>query len=167
MRGSEVAPFALQVFHNQAAMAMLRRGFAAKQHGRHAKEAAIDPIFDAPLGHQRKKTLLVVGPGSFFLLVGVQQLLRGRQERLMDVVGGTDLLKKELQVVALAEAGELRDVVQSDIDQSLDSISLEDSEELGGRLLGKTDRKDFHASSGVLSYRSGCTSSFGPTSASV
>ena len=41
------------------------------------------------------------------------------------------------------EAERVRDAIQSDIDQSPDSVSLEESEELGGGFLRKTDRIDF------------------------
>src|SRR5207248_110213 len=60
-----------------------------------------------------------------------------------------------------------RDVVQSDIDQSSDSIGAEDAEELSGVFLGKTDRKDFHVVSSTGSNKVGCTNAASCRAASL
>ena len=64
---------------------MLGCGFAAEQHGGYIKSTAGDAFFDAPLAHEREKTLLVDFPATFLLLVCVEYVL-GRGEQWLVLV---------------------------------------------------------------------------------
>src|SRR5579862_7324795 len=146
MHGAHIAPVLPQIFEHQAPVAVLRRRLTAQQHRRHSEEAPVDALLHAPLGQQRQKAALVRLPTAVALLVGVEELRRGREQRLMVVVRIADRAQKVHQVVALGEPRELRRVVQAHVYQSSDANSSERLEELLGGLLGETDRIDFHSS---------------------
>ena len=119
-----VAPFLLQVLGHQPAMAMLGRGLAAQQAApRH--QILIDRFLDATHGHEGQERLFINRPVAVVLLVGIENVLRGRQFRQVDVIEIADLAKKELQIVLLGEAGKLRNVVQPHVDQAQEAGLLE------------------------------------------
>lgn len=140
-------------------MTMFRRGFAAEQDRRHREQVAVERLLDFPVGDQGHEIALVLLPAPLLFLVGVEHLLRRGEERLVHVIGATQFAQEVLQIFALGEAGQLRDVVQPDVNQALDSVATEDSEELGGSLLRETDRKDFHGFIPGMSNSKGCSSS--------
>src|SRR5262249_29257495 len=78
------------------------------------------------------------------LLVAVEHLLRRRQQRFVAIVGAAELIEEEGQVLSLGEAGELRDIIQADVDQPLDPGAPQGPEEFQGRLPAETDRIDVH-----------------------
>ena len=69
----------------------------------------------------------------------VDQVLGRRQLRQMQVLDATNRPEKELQVVLLRETCELGDVVEPDVDDSLDTGSSQKPEELFGGLLCEPD----------------------------
>jgi len=151
MHDPRVGPLPGKILRYQPAMTMLRRGLAAEQDRRHLEQPPIDCLLHLPLGEQGHKARRVFFPGDRLLFVGVEDLLAGREFRLMTILGLTDLPEEVLQIVALGESRKLRGVTQPHVDYPSDPGSLEDSEELGGAFLGKTDRVDFHASGSSMS----------------
>ena len=122
-------------------MALTRLRLAAKQAGV-VEMPRVDVFGDGPLVQQRNEPPLVLFPSQRFLLVGVEDVARGRQLGVVLVVDVRDDVQKILQVAAFGEAGQLRDVVQPHVDQTLDAGFRERGEELLGRLAGETDRKE-------------------------
>ncbi len=137
----------LDVFGDQSAVTMLGRRFAAKQDRPAGEKARGDSLFDFSFGHQRQELSLVITPVALFLLVGVQHVLSGREQRLVNVIGAAEFTQKKFEIVPFGESRQLRDIVQSDINKSGDSVSSENSEEFAGGFLRKTDRIDFHSGS--------------------
>ena len=115
MDDAQVAPFGLEIFEDETAVAMIGTGFTTEQHDWHGKEARADTLFDLALGHQRQKASLVVLPASLALPVGVEHDLCGREQWLVDVLGAAELAEEVCQIIALGEAGELRRIVQANI----------------------------------------------------
>src|SRR5262249_3987804 len=130
---------------------------AAQQDAGDGEQRPVHLLLDLAFRHQVEELLLVILPAPFRLLVGIEHLPRRGQQRLVHVVGVAHLAQEERQVVALGEAGKLRHVVQSHVDESSNAVSSEDAEELGGVFLGETDRKDFHGESSGTSNRDPCT----------
>src|SRR5437879_1959016 len=93
--------------------------------------------------------------------VVAEQFLGGGKQRLVYVLGGADLAQEVGQIVALGETGELRDVVQTYVDQARDAGVLQPSEELGRGFARKTDRTDLHVSSTGELKRASCPSCAG------
>ena len=107
-----ITPLPLEIFEHQAAVAMLSRRLATQQNSRRGEELWMHVIFDAPLRHQRKKALFVGVPAAFALAISVQQFLRRRQKRLVQILHVADGAQKIGEIVALREPGKLRRVVQ-------------------------------------------------------
>lgn len=96
-------------------MTVLGGGLAAEQHGGDVEEAAVEPFFDFALAHEGQEAPLVLLPIALALPVLIKKVLRGGEQWLVQVVGGAQLAQEVGEVVALGEAGELRDVVEADI----------------------------------------------------
>src|SRR5262249_29207407 len=80
----------------------------------------------------------------------------------MNVIGAANLAQEELQILSFRETRQLRNIVQSHIDESLNSIAPEESEELRGVFLRETDRKDLHGDSSAGSNKVRCTNVASP-----
>ena len=107
MDDTQAAPFGLEVFEDETAVAVVGSGFATEQHGRHGKKVGADALLDLALGHERQEAPLVVFPASPALLIGIEQLLRGGEQRLVEVFGAAELAEEVREVVALGETGKL------------------------------------------------------------
>ena len=107
-----ITPLSLEIFEHQAAVAMLSRRLATQQNSRRGEELWMHVIFDAPLRHQRDKALLIVVPAAPALAISVQQFLRRRQKRLVQILHVADGAQKIGEIVALREPGKLRRVIQ-------------------------------------------------------
>ena len=151
-----IGPFALQVFDDESAVAVVGRRLAAQQGRRDIEQVGIEFGLDAALLDEVEEQRGVHVPASLLFFVGVEHLLRRREADFVQVLGPAQFLQEEGQIVPFGEGRQLRDVVQSNIDQSSDAVSSELSEEVGGCGLRKTDRKDFHGDS---SFASGNSSS--------
>jgi hypothetical protein len=134
----KVAPAALEVFDDQAAVTLLRLILAA-QEAAAGQEGRFDFFLDAAFLHQAEEIALIIFPPAFVLFVGIEQVLRGGQERGLDVIHVQDFLQEILEVVAFAEAGELGDLVEADVHYAFDAGSAEFLEKLSGSLLGEAD----------------------------
>lgn len=88
-------------------MAVFRRWLAAEQDGRRDEQFATDCVLDLTLGHQCVEAPLVVVPVALALLVLIQKLLSGREQRLVNVVRLAYLTKKVREIVPFRETGEL------------------------------------------------------------
>src|SRR5581483_2805925 len=132
---------------DEAAVALVRLVLAAQERGGHREERARDALLHLALRHESEEAALVVRPRGALLLVGIEELLRGRQERLVDVLGAADLAQEVAQVVLLREPGQLRDVVQPDVHEAPDARLPQPFEELFGGFLRETDCGDLHAGS--------------------
>lgn len=96
-------------------------------------------------------------PVSLVLLVGIEDVLGGCEQRQVDVVDPGDFLEKVLEVVAFRKTGELGDVVEAHIDDALGTALAQEPEELGCGLFGEADGVDgdfrIHRSKGHPSRR--------------
>jgi hypothetical protein len=124
-------------------MAVLRCGFAAEQ------AAAVDylarhGIFHLALRHQREELCLVGRPFATLFLVLIEHRFRGREFRQMHISDRKYGLAKKMEIIALGETGQLRNVVEPDIDQAGQAGAPQFAEKLAGRLLRKSDRENFH-----------------------
>jgi len=72
--------------------------------------------FNLSCGKQCQKVPLVNRPASFALLESVQDLLRRRQVRTMEIIDPTDRPEEIAKIIPLGEAGQLGDVVESYVD---------------------------------------------------
>ena len=70
--------------------------------------ASLNPVFT--VGQQLQEPAFVLLPAFLSLFVRIQDLLSGRQRRLVHVLGLADLGKKELEIIALGETGQLRGI---------------------------------------------------------
>lgn len=107
MNDRDIAPVVAQIFRDESTMAMLRSSLATQQHGGYVEHAARNSLLDAPLAHQRKKSLLVDFPVAFLLLVCVEDVLGGSEQWLVLVVRMTDDAQKVREIITLGEAREL------------------------------------------------------------
>ena len=87
MQNYHIRPLALQVLDDQPAVTAFGGRFATEQDARGFKVARRERIFDVTIFHQLEELRLVYAPVSFVFLVGVQDILRGGQQRLMHVLG--------------------------------------------------------------------------------
>lgn len=123
-----IPPMLLKVFSNQSPMAMLRPLLATKQTstvGRIARNG----ILDSSLYHERVKRLFVSHPASVVLFIGVEDFLRWGKFGNLDVVNGSNFIEKETEVVPFCEPGELRSVVEPNIDDAFHSCIAKEFEE--------------------------------------
>src|SRR5918911_4299080 len=141
----QVTPRILEVGADESPVAVIRRGFAAEKDRWHREEGRTDPLFDLPLGHELQEAPLVVLPAPLPFLVGVEHVLRRRQQGLVQILGAADLVQEEGKVVTLGKAGQLRRVVEAHVDKAPDPGASQRSEEVGGGSFRKTDRVDFHS----------------------
>lgn len=88
-------------------MAVFRRWLTAEQHSRRVEQFATDSVFHLTLRHQRIEAPLIVRPVTLALLVLIQKLLSGREQRLVNVVRLAYLTKKVREIVPFRETGEL------------------------------------------------------------
>src|ERR1035437_1111729 len=130
-------------------MTVLRGGFAAKQDGFLPEAFWAEDIFDFSGADESEIDIGVNVPASFLLLISIEHLLRGREERLVLIRCAANLAEKVGQVGLLGECGELGGVVQTHIEETLDTVRLQCAEELAGTFLGKTDAVDLHLSSSI------------------
>ncbi len=61
----------------------------------------IDPLFDFALFHQFKECRFIDVPVALVLLVGIEDVRGGCEQRQVDVVDVGDFLKEVLEVIAL------------------------------------------------------------------
>jgi hypothetical protein len=106
-----LTPFSGEILQHQPAVAMFRRFFAAQQNRGDLEQRPVHVALDFALAHQRQETALVFFPSASALLVAVEHLLGGGEQRLVYIFRFADLAEKELQIVFLGEAGQLRGVV--------------------------------------------------------
>ena len=105
-----VVPVVCDVVSDEATVAVVRRGLAAEQN-RIVESLPRDHLLDLPLSDQLHELSLVVAPAPAELLVGVEHYLGRREKELVAVVHPAEFGHEVGQVIALGEAGKLRDVV--------------------------------------------------------
>src|SRR6266516_5973604 len=153
MNDVDAAPALSQIFEDQPAMTHLRGGFAAKQHSGRGEERAVELVADVALPHEIQEARFVLRPRSFVLLVVVQHLLGGRQQRLVDILRATDFAEEITQVLAFRKSRQLGNVVEPYVEQTADSGAIQETEELLCRLLSETDGIDFHSAASSSANR--------------
>src|ERR1700723_1164072 len=98
---------------------MLRSGLAAEQGHTLLEVDAAKCLVDLPLRHEPEELVFVVLPSAFALLVCVEHVL-SRSEQGLVLIGCSDKLSQEVrQIRCLGESGELRGVVEPDVEKSL------------------------------------------------
>lgn len=144
MADCKAAPLGSEVFENEAAVAMVGRGFAAEKHGWNGEQGRTEGGFDFALMHEPEKSLLVVLPTAFVFLVGVKHFLGRSEHRFMDIFGAANFAQEILKVFALRETRELRTVVEANVEEAPNVVILQDREESPRRFFRETDGIDFH-----------------------
>jgi len=101
---------------------------------------------DVAVAHELKKGSLVLRP-VLGRAVGLPDLRTRSKPRLVRVGYVADFIEEKRKVGEFRKAGELADPIFADIDQALHSGFGEESEELFGRLSGKSDsaNSDIHS----------------------
>src|ERR1700683_1631491 len=145
MLNPEPAPSVLEVLSDEATVAIIGSVLAAQQ-ATVLDDISGELVLNRPLLHKVQEPTLVERPVAAPFLVLVEHLLSRRQQGKMEVVDGADLAKEESEVILLGESGELRNVVQPDVDQPLCIRPTNEPEEPLGTLLGESDRIGRHES---------------------
>jgi hypothetical protein len=140
----DATPMFAEVLANQPSVAVFGSSFAAQQNRDSLEQFLRYPLLNAALGHEPAKPHFVFCPRSLVLLVRVEQGLSRREKRLMHIVRAADPVEEIAEVVSLREAGELRHIVQSDINETCYTCPLQDLKEVFRGMLGETDRVDLH-----------------------
>lgn len=135
------APFGLQIFGDQAAVAVVGLVFAAEE-APMVHNFAGDVFFDFTDMHEREEFPFVLCPVATVFSVGVEHLLRGREDGEVDVAGVEDVFKKIFQIAHLAEAGEVGGVVEADVHDAAHAGFAQFFEKLGRGFFGETDGED-------------------------
>ena len=151
MKYPKISPLLSQIFQDQPPVAVLRGRLAAKQCSGKRKQRTVQLFFYPPLFHQSHEPPFVLLPRTFPLFVAVENFLGGGQQRLVPVLCAADLANEESQIVALGEPGELRNVVEADVQQLADARAFQKAEELLCRLFCETDGIDFHGAVSISS----------------
>lgn len=134
----------LQVLGGKPAVTVVRRLFAAQETSP-VQEIDGQDIFDMARPDQVEKLPLVDVPSDLLLvLVGRKDLGCRRQHGQVYVVDVADRAREKLQVVAFREPGELRGVVQANVDQPTYPGVFQPGKECFGRFPGEPNRKNRH-----------------------
>jgi hypothetical protein len=105
MHGSNACPVNGKILDYKAAVTVLRGRLAAQEYGRSLEARGIELAFDLATSHKEEKALFVLRPGHVLaLLVGVENRLVWRQQRLVFICRPTELVQEEREVSALGEA---------------------------------------------------------------
>jgi hypothetical protein len=89
----EVAPALVQIFGDQAAVAVVGFFFAAEE-ATAGEFGGVDFFFDFAFGHEVEEGAFVDGPVAAVFFVGVEERLRGREEGLFDVIDAEDFVEE-------------------------------------------------------------------------
>lgn len=136
-----MAPFAVEIIANQAAMAVMGRRLRTKQAGIF-EQVRLQRCFDAPVAHQFEKEPFILPPIAFLFFIGGQDVVGRRQKRLVPVLDVRNLFQEIRQVPALGEARQLGRVVQPDVQELFDARSGQTLEKIFRGRLGETNRRD-------------------------
>ena len=123
---------------------MLGRGLATQQNGSFCEAVFGKPGFDVSGANKGKVSLGVDVPIAFVLLIRVENVLGGGEERFVFIVGTADFAQEEGQIRLLCKSGQLGGVIEPYVEEALDSVGFQNAEELTGALLGETDAVDLH-----------------------
>jgi hypothetical protein len=138
-----VAPVRLQIFGHQAAMALVGCFFAAEEAAA-VQEWFFSGLFNLADAHKGQEFFFVGGPGAFFSFVSVEHFFAGSEVGQVLVVDVADRFGEIAQVFFFGEAGELGDVVETDVEEALDAGVREAGEKLLGGLFGEADGENLH-----------------------
>jgi hypothetical protein len=119
-----VTPFVREIFDYEAPVAFVWRRFATQEHARRVEDRTVNTVLDAAFCEQGGESRLVFVPGNPLLAVGGEHLNRGREQQLVAIGRITDGEEEESQVVAFSERGQLRGVVEPDVDKLTNSPGL-------------------------------------------
>ena len=133
----QVLPVLAEVFGDESAMAFFGGRLAAQEAG-FVHELLRHDILNFSLGQQLAKLSLVPSPVDFFLFIGVEDFLGRRQFRLVVILNTRDFLQEVLKVQLFSKTGQLRYVIQSDVNDGTYTGFPENSEELTCSFLRKT-----------------------------
>jgi hypothetical protein len=120
MNGLDAAPLPIQVFQDQAPVAVFGRGLAAQQHRGNVEEVSVQLFLDPALAQEIQERTLVGWPTST-IPVGVEDLARRGERGLVDVLRVAEPLQEKREVGAPGEAGEPGGVVQAYVEQAFDA----------------------------------------------
>ena len=137
------APSAIQILSHKASVTLVRFVFAAQQ-ATLVNHVLLKLVLDVTVLNQAIKFLLIHRPIAFVLFILVQDVLRWGKNREMNVFNTQNGFQEEFEVVLFAEACELGNVIQADVDHSFDSRVSQASKELLRILVSKTYGANSH-----------------------
>ena len=122
----DVLRVVLEVLGDQPPVAVVGGVLAARgSDGPPGEIPRAELFLDLPLTHQAKEACLVLIPRHLLpLLELVEDVLGGSEQRRVLIIGSGDLAQEVREIVPLGEAGELRAVVEPDVEQALDFPSV-------------------------------------------
>jgi hypothetical protein len=115
MNGPDAVPLPVQVLQDQAPVAVLGPGLAAQQYRGNVEQVFVQSLLDPAFPQQVQERPLVTRP-SAAVSVGVEDLARRGESGFVDVLCIAELFQEERKVSATGEAGELRGIVQSNVE---------------------------------------------------
>jgi hypothetical protein len=145
----DVTPFGAEVFRDEPSVAVMGQMFTAKQ-AAVVKNVGTNRLLNLPLRHQIQKLLLVNTPIAFLLLVGVKDVLGGREFRQVDVFDAADFPEKVGKIVLPGKPGELGSVIQPHVHDTFHARVLELREEITRSSPGESDGEQFNCHNAVV-----------------
>ena len=148
--GLDSAPFGVEIFRDEPAMAVMRQVLTAKQ-ATVVKHVRSNELFDLPLRHHILKFLFVDAPIAFLLFIRIKDVLRRCEFGQMDVFNAADFFEEVSQIILFGKASELGVVVQPHVHDPLYACVLQFREEITRGRLGESDGEKFNSHiAGVL-----------------
>ena len=129
-----------QVFSNESSMALVRFWLAA-QEASFVNKLRRYKILDVTFNQQLAKLPFVAAPINVVFFVGVKDFLCWRQFWFVDVSYVCNLFQEILKVLFFCKAGQLRYVIQTDVNHGAYAGFFQYGEELACALLGETESK--------------------------
>lgn len=110
----------LEVFSHNAPMTMVRLILTTQQ-TTIVNHFAWNLFLNLPCSHKIYKPRLISNPVSTILLILIQHRLSWGKQWLMNVTHTTYFLEKVCKIITLSKSGQLRDIIQTHIYNTLDA----------------------------------------------
>jgi hypothetical protein len=101
----DTSPFVVEVFTNEAPVAVMRCGFRTKE-ARAIEYLGGKAILDLAFRHKAKEALLIRTPVAFFFLISLEHLVGWSQQWLVHILDVSDSPKKKGEIVGLSDVND-------------------------------------------------------------